>query len=160
MAKIFRSLDLWAGDSYRTMKVRRKLMEKFRFIFVAASALTIGGVLAIGTAQAVVAGGADAIRAASENGSITEQAQFRWGGYDYCWSDDGWRGPGWYWCGYAYRPGFGWGGPLGWNNWRRVFRDRDEFRERREFRDRDEFREHREFRRRGERWECRDHDRR
>jgi hypothetical protein len=136
------------------MKARRKLMEKFRFIFVAASALTIGGVLAIGTAQAVVPGGADAIRAASENGSITEQAQFRWGGYDYCWYDDGWRGPGWYWCGYAYRRGFGWGGPLGWNNWR--FRDRDEFRERGEFRERErgefrgrergEFRERREFR--------------
>ena len=32
------------------------------------------------------------------------------GGYDYCWADDGWPGPGWYWCGYAYRPGLGWGG--------------------------------------------------
>jgi hypothetical protein len=125
------------------------LMEKFRFIIVAASALTIGGALAIGTAQAAVQGGADAIRAASENGSITEQAQYRWGGYDYCWADDGWRGPGWYWCGYAYRAGFGWGGPVGWNGWRfdrdRRF-DRDDFRRddfrrgefrRGEFRDRD-----------------------
>jgi len=102
-------------------------MEKFRFIIVAASALTIGGALAIGTAQAAVQGGADAIRAASENGSITEQAQYRWGGYDYCWADDGWRGPGWYWCGYAYRRGFGWGGPIGWNKWR--FRGRGDFRD-------------------------------
>jgi hypothetical protein len=123
-------------------------MEKFRFIIVAASALTIGGALAIGTAQAAVQGGADAIRAASENGALAEQVQFRFGGYDYCWADDGWRGPGWYWCGYAYRRGFGWGGPIGWNSWRRF--DRDDFRERREFRDRDD--------RRHDRDDRRDHD--
>ena len=114
-------------------------MEKFRFISAAASALALGGVLTIGTAQAGVPGGADAIRAAADIGAVTEQVQFRFGGYDYCWADDGWRGPGWYWCGYAYRPGLGWGGGVGWNNWRRVYRDRDEFRgERREFRDRDD----------------------
>ena len=121
-------------------------MKNLRFVLVAASALAIGGALAAGTAQAMVPGGADAIRAASENGSITEQAQIRWGGNGYCWYD-GWRGPGWYPCGNAYRPG--------WNNWR--FRDRDDFREheRDEFREhefreheheRGEFREHREFR--------------
>jgi hypothetical protein len=125
-------------------------MEKFRFVIVAASALAIGGALAIAPAQAAVQGGADAIRAAAENGSVAEQVQFRWGGYDYCWADDGWRGPGWYWCGYAYRPGFGWGGPIGWNNWRRVYRDRDDFRDRDEFRGRGEFRERGEFRGRGD----------
>ncbi len=131
-------------------------MGKFRFILVAASALAVGGVLAIGTAQAGGAGGAEAIRAAAEKGSITDQAQFRWGGYDYCWADDGWRGPGWYWCGYAYRPGFGWGGPIGWNNWR--FRDRDDFREREEFRERREFSGRGEFRERErERGEFREH---
>ena len=123
-------------------------MEKFRSIIVAASALTIGGALAIGTAQAAVQGGADAIRSASENGALAEQVQFRFGGYDYCWADDGWKGAGWYWCGYAYRPGFGWGGPIGWHNWRRV--DHDDFRERREFRDRDD--------RRHDRDDRRDHD--
>ena len=117
-------------------------MEKLRLTIVAACLLTIGGTFAIGQAQAAVAGGADAMLAASENGAIIEQAQFRLGGYDYCWYDDGWRGPGWYWCGYAYRAGYGWGGPIGWNSWRRF--DRDDFRERREFHDRDEFREHRE----------------
>jgi hypothetical protein len=140
-------------------------MEKFRFISAAASALALGGVLTIGTAQAGVPGGADAIRAAADIGAVTEQVQFRSGGYDYCWYDDGWRGPGWYWCGYAYRSGFGWGGPVGWNNWR--WRDHDEFREHREFRDRDEFRGHREFRDhddrfrdRDDRFRDRDHDRR
>jgi hypothetical protein len=115
-----------------------RFLEKFRFIIVAAGALAIGGALASAPAQAAVQGGADAMRAASENGALTEQTQFRMGGYDYCWAEDGWRGPGWYWCGYAYRPGLGWGGPVGWNNWRREFREHEEFREHREFRDRDD----------------------
>ena len=79
-------------------------MDKFRLIIVAAGALALG-TFAGATAQAAVQGGAGAIRAASENGAVAEQVQFRFGGYDYCWADDGWRGPGWYWCGYAYRPG-------------------------------------------------------
>ncbi len=33
-----------------------------------------------------------------------------WGGHRYCWYDDAWRGPGWYWCGYPWRRGYGWGG--------------------------------------------------
>lgn len=47
-----------------------------------------------------------------------EDAQFAWGGRRYCWYFDGWRGPGWYWCGYHWRRGFGWGGPSGWHGWR------------------------------------------
>jgi hypothetical protein len=49
-----------------------------------------------------------------------------WRGADYCWYDNGWRGPGWYQCGYEFRVGFGWGGPWGWHGWR-VARG-DEFR--------------------------------
>jgi hypothetical protein len=48
-----------------------------------------------------------------------EQAQFLWGGHNYCWYDGGWHGPGYYWCGYAYRRGFGWGGGEGWHGWSR-----------------------------------------
>jgi hypothetical protein len=120
---------------------------------VAAGALAMSGTFAAEPAQAGVQGGADALRAASENGALAEQVQFRWGGSDYCWYDEGWRGPGWYWCGYAFRTGYGWGGPIGWNNWRREFRDRDEFREHREH----EFREHREHEFREH--EFREHDR-
>jgi len=47
-----------------------------------------------------------------------EQAQWAWGGRNYCWYGGGWQGPGYYWCGYAWRRGFGWGGPAGWNGWR------------------------------------------
>jgi len=48
---------------------------------------------------------------------MLEQAQYIWGGRNYCWYDGGWHGPGWYWCGYAWRDGFGWGGPHGWRGW-------------------------------------------
>jgi hypothetical protein len=49
--------------------------------------------------------------------SDIEQAQFFYGGRNYCWYDDAWRGPGFYWCGYAWRRGFGWGGGAGWRGW-------------------------------------------
>jgi hypothetical protein len=48
-----------------------------------------------------------------------EQAQFFFGGRRYCWYDRGWHGPGFYWCGYAWRRGVGWGGPVGWRGWHR-----------------------------------------
>jgi hypothetical protein len=41
-----------------------------------------------------------------------------WGGRHYCWYRGGWHGAGWYWCGYAARRGYGWGGARGWNGWR------------------------------------------
>jgi apolipoprotein N-acyltransferase len=49
-----------------------------------------------------------------------ETAQFIYNGRQYCWYEDGWRGPGWYWCGQAYHEGVGWGGAYGWNGWRTV----------------------------------------
>ena len=102
-------------------------------------------------AEAAMDVGAFAPRAALVESSPVEQAQFVWGGRNYCWYNSAWRGPGWYWCGYAYRPGFGWGGPVGWNNWRWVGHDRDH----REIRDRDDrFRDH------DDRGRDRDHDRR
>jgi hypothetical protein len=48
-----------------------------------------------------------------------EQVQFIFGGRNYCWYDYGWRGPGFYWCGYAMRRGLGWGGGAGWHGWHR-----------------------------------------
>lgn len=46
-----------------------------------------------------------------------QEAQFVFGGRRYCWYWDGWRGSGWYWCGYAFHRGLGWGGPRGWHGW-------------------------------------------
>jgi hypothetical protein len=40
-----------------------------------------------------------------------------WRGRTYCWSESGWKGPGWYRCGFAARRGSGWGGPAGWHGW-------------------------------------------
>jgi hypothetical protein len=48
-----------------------------------------------------------------------EQAQFFFLGHNFCWYDDGWQGPGWYWCNYAWRSGYGWGGGDGWRGWNR-----------------------------------------
>ncbi len=50
---------------------------------------------------------------------LLQDAQFLFGGRNYCWYDGGWRGPGYYWCGYAWRRGYGWGGPVGWHGWGR-----------------------------------------
>ena len=38
-------------------------------------------------------------------------------GQRYCFYFNGWHGPGWYRCGYAFRRGLGWGGVYGWNSW-------------------------------------------
>ena len=38
-------------------------------------------------------------------------------GRRYCFYFDGWHGPGWYRCGFAWRRGLGWGGIYGWNSW-------------------------------------------
>ncbi len=43
---------------------------------------------------------------------------YLFGNQRYCWYDSAWNGPGWYYCGYAFRRGYGWGGGAGWNNWR------------------------------------------
>ncbi|MHB8286546.1 MAG: hypothetical protein ACYDD1_17985 [Caulobacteraceae bacterium] len=46
-----------------------------------------------------------------------QQVQYFYGGRNYCWYGGGWHGPGYYWCGFAWRRGFGWGGPYGWRGW-------------------------------------------
>jgi hypothetical protein len=69
-------------------------------------------------ADAALGVGAFAPPASLAEDSTVEQAQFFWGGVRYCWYPSGWRGPGWYQCGFAWRRGFGWGGPAGWHGWR------------------------------------------
>src|SRR5437868_9216815 len=73
-------------------------------------------VIAMSKADAMPLGGG--LGQAADGLSTVEQTQFFYGGREYCWYPDGWHGPGFYWCGYAFRPGFGWGGPIGWRGWR------------------------------------------
>jgi len=58
------------------------------------------------------------LRAAIDTSALTENVQlYVFGGRNYCWYDWGWNGPGWYWCGYGARRGFGWGGGYGYRGW-------------------------------------------
>lgn len=72
--------------------------------------------LGAGAAQAAPAGVPGLGDAAGSLG-LVEQAQFVISGRNYCFYDAGWHGPGWYWCGYAYRRGYGWGGGRGFHGW-------------------------------------------
>ena len=84
------------------------------------TAIALGVVLTAGTAmvsttQAMPAG---QLRSSANSLMPLEKTQlFIFGGRHYCFYPDGWHGPGWYWCGYAWRHGFGWGGPSGWHGW-------------------------------------------
>jgi hypothetical protein len=61
----------------------------------------------------------NALQEAADDLTAVELVQFSWRGRRYCWYNTGWRGPGWYRCGFRWRRGLGWGGPLGWHGWRR-----------------------------------------
>jgi hypothetical protein len=85
----------------------------------------LAATLGIFGAAAAQAGVGDGIASANIGGALiaqVENAQFFFGGQNYCWYDQGWRGPGWYWCGYAWRSGFGWGGGEGFHGWSRQGR--------------------------------------
>jgi len=82
---------------------------------VLAAALALGAAAFAGPAAALPAGGVALPTASSD----VQQAQFIFGGRNYCWYDAGWHGPGFYWCGYAFRRGLGWGGGHGWHGWHR-----------------------------------------
>jgi len=59
-----------------------------------------------------------AIAASGSFFSATANAEdFVYKGHKQCWYDQGWKGPGWYWCGYQSRDGKGWGGPEGFQGW-------------------------------------------
>jgi hypothetical protein len=87
-----------------------------------ARTIAVAAAMAFGATSAAQAGIGDGLLGAREpliNTTQVEKAQFIFGGQNYCWYDNGWRGPGWYWCGYAFRSGLGWGGGVGWHGWRR-----------------------------------------
>jgi hypothetical protein len=94
-----------------------KTMQRIGLTLTAAVALIAGGTVA-DRLQAAPIGPPEGLRAALGSLDIIEKAQvFVWQGRRYCWYDDGWHGPGFYWCGYARRHGLGWGGGSGWHGW-------------------------------------------
>jgi hypothetical protein len=81
-------------------------------------------VLGAATALSLAAGAASAqpvgplVVGVDHPGAVTlEETQYVFGGHDFCWYDNAWRGPGFYYCGFAWRRGYGWGGPAGWRGW-------------------------------------------
>ncbi len=81
-----------------------------------AAALAVGSLSSIGsTANATIA--ATGMSPAADRLTLVDQVQFVYGGHRHCWYQDGWHGPGWYWCGYRLRRGFGWGGEEGFRGW-------------------------------------------
>lgn len=83
-----------------------------------AATLVVIGAMTGSRSQAAVMD-ANALRSAASELAGVQTVQFVWGGHRYCWYNTGWRGPGWYRCGFRWRRGRGWGGPTGWHGWRR-----------------------------------------
>jgi hypothetical protein len=110
-------------------------MRKFGLTLMTATALIAGSSQFVLATPASTPGG---IHATTEELNLLTTVQYVFEGRRHCWYPDGWHGPGWYWCGYAWRRGFGWGGPVGFNGWEH----RERMEERREHRD-----ERREYRR-------------
>ena len=84
-------------------------------------AIALAALIGAGTmtaAQATPVGLSAHLNDAAMSLNMVDKAQFIFGGRRYCWYGNGWRGPGWYWCGYAFRQGLGWGGGMGWHGWR------------------------------------------
>jgi hypothetical protein len=82
-------------------------------IALSAAAMMIAGV---GSSSALPMNGG--LTEAIHNIDLTQKAAvYVVDGRRYCFYFEGWRGPGWYRCGFAWRRGLGWGGVYGWRSW-------------------------------------------
>lgn len=91
------------------------MIGKFARAIALAAAVAMG---AATTAEAAIGDGVLGARTPLAKIAQVEKAQYFFGGRRFCFYPNGWNGPGWYWCGYAFRHGFGWGGGVGWHHWR------------------------------------------
>jgi hypothetical protein len=92
--------------------------DLMRKIVMAAVAALSFGALAPAAEAMPLAPSSGLLPAAGQLSPIEKAQVYVYGGRRFCWYYDGWSGPGWYWCGYAWRRGYGWGGPFGWRGWR------------------------------------------
>ena len=83
-------------------------MRKLWYTTATLAAITLGTVF-IGTRAEAMPISPGGVQSAVDTLTVIEKAQFVIDGRRYCWYDDGWQGPGWYWCGYRWRRGLGWG---------------------------------------------------
>jgi hypothetical protein len=92
-------------------------MRRIETALLAASALGIAATAAVTANATPLSYSRQLDSAMAQNGTI-EKAAYVFAGHDYCFYPDGWHGPGFYRCGYSWRRGLGWGGPIGWHGWR------------------------------------------
>ena len=88
-----------------------------RLVLSTLTAAALAATSLVPVAQAAPVGDQTAVRQSATNLMGVEKTQFFFGGRNYCWYDSAWQGPGFYWCGYAWRQGLGWGGGRGWHGW-------------------------------------------
>ena len=91
------------------------MLKKLSIVLTTAATVLGAGTILTSTAQAAPTGLAGHLSSAADTLNMIEKTQFIYVGHNYCWYDDGWNGPGWYWCGDYLRRGFGWGGGSGWH---------------------------------------------
>jgi hypothetical protein len=92
-------------------------MRRLETALLAATTLGITATAAV-TANATPLSFSRQLDSALTQSGTIEKAAYVFAGRDYCFYPDGWHGPGFYWCGYSWRRGIGWGGPIGWHGWR------------------------------------------
>jgi hypothetical protein len=87
------------------------------------SKIALAGAVAFGCSLPVAGSanpiGAAGVGAADRTAAVEQVQYYRYGGHRHCWYEHGWNGAGWYWCGYAERRGYGYGGGEGYRGWRR-----------------------------------------
>ena len=86
-----------------------------RSLYVLAAAATLS--LACSASQAMPVTGGAMRDAMDETNLVEKTAVYIVRGHRYCFYFNGWHGPGWYRCGFAFRRGLGWGGVYGWQGW-------------------------------------------
>jgi hypothetical protein len=99
---------------FRWIKTLEDPMRKLLFVGAAAVALAMNSSSGHAMSINIDAGLKPALDATD---MMQKAAVFIIEGNRYCFYFNGWHGPGWYRCGFAWRRNLGWGGEYGWQSW-------------------------------------------